>query len=328
MEYKVLKLGGLVKQFLPIIFTIGEDEFYYKKKKNEENFKKYHINYLNEVYIQQQVKEKPEYILFLEIDMRNVEEKKKDKKTKKIKLAMKDDKNTNILSDIKRILNVKRLQYDMNLFLYNWKLQKTIHLDKDKLNELKNEKQIDDIKKSITENINTKTNKEKINQLFEYRLNNFINILNQLNLNIKILDEEFIGKIRTIINDSNIKEKEDNNNANLHYFEDIDNFNKIYANFIKLFTQIKFCYILKRYKEYDKKYLLENQIINFNKNKNINNENDKQEINNNPNILFNPNESSEELKVLHSNSYINIINELDIKEDNIDARISKKKRTK
>ena len=127
MEYKVLKLGGLVKQFLPIIFTIEKDEFYYKKKKNEENFKKYHINYLNEVYIQQQVKEKPEYILFLEIDMRNVEEKKKDKKTKKIKLAMKDDKNTNILSDIKRILNVKRLQYDMNLFLYNWKLQKTIH---------------------------------------------------------------------------------------------------------------------------------------------------------------------------------------------------------
>ena len=329
MEFKVLKLGGLVKQFRPIIFTIGEDEFYYKKDKNEENFQKYHINYLSEVYIQQQVKEKPEYILFLEINMRNVEEKKKDKKTKKIKLAMKDDKNTNILSDIKRILNVKRLQYDMNLFLYNWKLQKTIHLDKDKLNELKNEKQIDDVKKTITENINTKTNKEKINQLFEYRLNNFINILNQLNLNIKLLDEEFIGKIRKIINDSNIIEIEDNNiNDNLQYFEDIDNFNKIYANFLKLFTQIKFCYILKRYKEYDKKYLLENQVINFNKNnnnnKNINDENDKQEINNNPNILFSPNESIEELNVLHSNTYINI-NENEIKEDNIDTRITKKK---
>ena len=66
MEFKVLKSGGLVKQFHPVTFTIGEDEFFYKKKKNDEKKQKYHISYLNEVYIQQQ-KEKPEYILVLEV---------------------------------------------------------------------------------------------------------------------------------------------------------------------------------------------------------------------------------------------------------------------
>ena len=47
MEFNVLKFGGgLVKQFNSSIFVIEEDEFYYKKKINEENYKRYHISYL------------------------------------------------------------------------------------------------------------------------------------------------------------------------------------------------------------------------------------------------------------------------------------------
>ena len=132
MEFKVMKSGGLVKKFRPIIFTIGEDEFYYQKKKNDDKLQRYHISYLNEVYIQQQIKEKPEYILMLDINIKNLDKKKKEKKQKIIKLATKDDKNTNILSEIKKVLNVKRLQYDMNLFLFNWKQKTNTEINKDK----------------------------------------------------------------------------------------------------------------------------------------------------------------------------------------------------
>ena len=77
MEFKVMKSGGFVKQYRPIIFTIGEDEFFYKKKKKDEKYQKYHISYLKEVYIQQTQKEKPEYILILEINSINVNKNKK-----------------------------------------------------------------------------------------------------------------------------------------------------------------------------------------------------------------------------------------------------------
>ncbi len=86
-----------------------------------------------------------------------------------------------------------------------------------------------------------------------------------------------------------------------------------------MFTQIKFCYILKRFKQYDKKYLLENKICNSYKNKN-------NEDNKNIDSLFNPNDSKEEIIYVHSNTYVNNINENEIKkDDNIDVRISKKK---
>ena len=321
MEFNVLKSGGLVKKYSPVIFTISEDEFYYKKSKSDEKYQIYHINYLNEIYIQQQAKEKPEYILFLEINIKYMEEKKKDKKTKTVKLATKDDKNTNILSDIKKILNVKRLQYDINLFLLNWKQVKCITFDKSQLIKPEDEEKRKDLKKNLIENIEKKTNKESIDVLFEYRLNNFIKYLNQLSLNIPLLDDELIKKIRGIINSSTILENEqNNNNKNFKISESIEQFNQIYLNFIKIYTQIKFGYILKRYKHYDKKYLLENQTINSNKNKN------NEEIANSES-LFNPNETKEEITIIHSNTYVhNNHNDNEIiKEDNIDLRISKKK---
>ena len=121
MEFDVLKFGGsLVKQFNPAIFVIGEDEFYYKKKKNDETFKRYHISYLKEVYIQRQIKEKQEYVLI--IDLNNFFD--NDKKEKSlIKLANKKE-DTETISQIKKILNVKRLHYDINLFLYNYRFYK------------------------------------------------------------------------------------------------------------------------------------------------------------------------------------------------------------
>ena len=86
-----------------------------------------------------------------------------------------------------------------------------------------------------------------------------------------------------------------------------------------MYTQIKFCYILKRFKHYDKKYLLENKICNSYKNKN-------NEDNKNIDSLFNPNDSKEDIIYVHSNTYVNNINDNEIiKDDNIDVRISKKK---
>ena len=200
MEFKVLKSGGVVKKFRPIIFTIGEDEFYYQKKKNDDKLQRYHISYLNEVYIQQQIKEKPEYILMLDINIKNLDKKKKEKKQKIIKLATKDDKNTNILSEIKKVLNVKRLQYDINLFLFNWKLKTNTAIKKDKLNELKDTKQIYNIKHSLMENMEKKINKDILNEFFQDKLNIFIKLLNQNNLDINLLDEDIIVKIKEIIN--------------------------------------------------------------------------------------------------------------------------------
>ena len=326
MEFKVMKSGGGFVKYRSIIFTIGEDEFFYKKKKKDEKYQKYHISYLKEVYIQQQQKEKPEYVLILEINMKNVNKNKKDKKDKKvklIKLAMKDDKNTNILSDIKRILNIKRLQYDINLFLFNWKQNMGISINKDKLNELKDENQVNNVKNSLKESIDQKTNKEKLNELFQDKLNNFIKLINQDNLNINLLDEENIKKIRQLINGSFISDNVENaNQKNEKIFNEIENFNTLYLNLIKLFTQIKFSYILKRFKQYDKKYLLEYQKTNFNKNLDKDAEKQENNIDNNKNLLGIPNESEEEIKVLHSST---LIDKNEIKIEDIDTKIKKKK---
>ena len=336
MEFKVLKSGGLVKQFRSIIFTIGEDEFYYQKKKKKDKIQRYHISYLNEVYIQQQAKEKPEYVLILEINKKHINKKKdkKDKKIKIIKLAIKEDKNFTILSDIKKILNVKRLQYDMNLFLFNWKQKNSILIKKEKLYESKDENQVINIKNLINENIEKKFDKEKLNELFQNKLNNFVKLLNQKNLDINLLDEVLIKKIIELINGSFIIE---NNNEkideiNSKQFKSIENFNKLYLNLIKLFTQIKFCYILKRYKLYDKKYLLENQQCNFVKNLNHTNENNNNEIINQNQINIdknsyisndkNENNNNEEFDY-NMRTYSEIIENENIKD--IDSKITKKK---
>ena len=188
MEFEVLvSKNGLVKQYKPVIFTIKEDEFFYRKKKKESKVKRFHISYLNEVYIQQQIKEKPEYVLILEIGMRNLSRKKKDKKLNLIKVANKEEKNTTILSDIKQLLNVKRLQYDLNLFLFNWKLKTNILINKENLSKLKDGKQSNDIKNSLSEKIEKSNNKEKINELLQGKLNNFIQFLNQQDIDVNLL---------------------------------------------------------------------------------------------------------------------------------------------
>ena len=327
MEFKVLKSGGLVKKYSSTIFTIGEDEFYYRKKKNNQKFQRYHINYLNEVYIQQQIKEKPEYILFIEINFDNMKKNKNDKKDKKskiIKLATKEDKNTSILSEIKKILNVKRLQYDMNLFLFNWKQKTNMEINQDKLNEIKDVKQVNNMKTTLMENIEKKINKETLNELFTEKLNNFVKLLNQDNLNINYLDEDIILKIKEIIIGTFILDNEENNDKNLVKFEQIDNCNNIYLNLIKLFTQIKFGYILKRFKKYDKKYLLEAQIQKCNINKNANNENENQDniIKTNSKLLFNPNESTDEININSNTNEIENNNEIVV--NDINSKMSKK----
>ena len=100
---------------------------------------------------------------------------------------------------------------------------------------------------------------------------------------------------------------ENANQKNEKIFNEIENFNALYLNLIKLFTQIKFSYILKRFKQYDKKYLLEYQKTNFNKNLDKDSEKQENNIDNNKNLLGIPNESEEEIKVLHSSTLIDKI---------------------
>ena len=97
------------------------------------------------------------------------------------------------------------------------------------------------------ENIEQKTNKEKLNELFQEKFNNFRKLLNKDNLEINLLDEVTIIKIKEIIESSFILENKENN---VKLSDEINNFNNVYLNLIKLFTQIKFCYILKRFKKY------------------------------------------------------------------------------
>lgn len=325
MEFKILKSGGIVKQYNPSILTIKDDEFYFKKKENKDKYNIYHISFLNDVYIEQKPNEKQEYILILEINNKCVTKKKEEKNVILKKLTVKDKKDNYILSNIKKILNIKRFQYDLNLFLFNFKQKMKLSLNKDIIKKFFDNNEVNNIKQDILNNIEKKNIKEKINDLLLDKLNNFIKILNQNNDNdnINLLDEEIIIKIRDIINGTFILQNNENNILENYSdkFDEINKFNNVYLNLIKLLTQLRFCYILKRFKYYDKKYLLENQVINFNKNNhnnsinNINNEKNEINTSNESDILFSPNES-----VLKDT--INNINE--IKED-IQTKINKKK---
>ena len=162
MEFNILKFsGGLVKQFNPAIFVIEEDEFFYKKKKNDENFRRYHISYLKEVYIQKQMKDKQDYVLIIDF-IDNIDNNKKEKTI--IKLAEKKEES-GALSQIKKILNVKRLQYDINLFLFNYKERISSLLDNqnivDKFEDETNSNS-DKIKKALKNNEYLTKNVEKI----------------------------------------------------------------------------------------------------------------------------------------------------------------------
>ena len=308
MEFNVLKFGGgLVKQFNPAIFVIEEDEFYYKKKKNEENFKRYHISYLKEVYIQKKMNDKQDYVLIIDF-IDNIDNNKKEKTI--IKLAEKEGEN-GALSQIKKILNVKRLQYDINLFLYNYKERISSLLDNQTIvNKFEDEtnSNSDKIKNALKNNEYLSKNMEKINILFNEKLNNFVKLLNQNEFNVNLIDEDTINKIKILLsnNFNTIAGKKPNK-----MYEDLDKFKKIYLNLIKLFSQIKFCFILKKFKNYDKKYLLERQKAN----KSIKNNNAKEEVINNEDDI---NEIKEE------DENINNENNDNKDADNIETRISKK----
>ena len=302
MEFNILKQsGGLVKQFNPTIFFIDEDEFYYKKKKNDENFKRYHISYLKEVYIQKQIKEKPDYILMIDL-FENIQNNKKETL---IKLAEKDG-FSETLSQIKKILNVKRLQYDLNIFLYKYKEKMEFLLNNNPIItkfEDESKTNIDKIKNALKKNEYMTKNIDAINSLFNEKLNNFVKLLNQNDINANLIEEETINKIKILL--SNNFDFQDAKKSNKN-FDELEKFKNIYLNLIKLFSQIKFCFILKKFKFCDKKYLLEFQKANKISKSNI---------------------SKEELSLNDENDGNEITEENDANQnkDNIENRISKKK---
>ena len=302
MEFNILKQsGGLVKQFNPTIFFIDEDEFYYKKKKNDENYKRFHISYLKEVYIQKQIKEKPDYILIIDL-FENIQNNKKETL---IKLAEKDG-FSETLSQIKKILNVKRLQYDLNIFLYKYKEKMEFLLNNNPIItkfEDESKTNIDKIKNALKKNEYMTKNIDAINSLFNERLNNFVKLLNQNDINANLMEEETINKIKILL--SNNFDFQDAKKSNKN-FDELEKFKNIYLNLIKLFSQIKFCFILKKFKFCDKKYLLEFQKANKISKSNI---------------------SKEELSLNDENDGNEITEENDTNQnkDNIENRISKKK---
>ena len=302
MEFNILKQsGGLVKQFNPTIFFIDEDEFYYKKKKNDENYKRFHISYLKEVYIQKQIKEKPDYILIIDL-FENIQNNKKETL---IKLAEKDG-FSETLSQIKKILNVKRLQYDLNIFLYKYKEKMEFLLNNNPIItkfEDESKTNIDKIKNALKKNEYMTKNIDAINSLFNEQLNNFVKLLNQNDINANLMEEETINKIKILL--SNNFDFQDAKKSNKN-FDELEKFKNIYLNLIKLFSQIKFCFILKKFKFCDKKYLLEFQKANKISKSNI---------------------SKEELSLNDENDGNEITEENDANQnkDNIENRISKKK---
>ena len=316
MEFNVLKFGGgLVKQFYSTTFVIDEDEFYYKKKKADESHQIYHISYLNEVYIQRQLKEKQDYVLIIDLNS-SIDNNNNNKKEKTIiKLAEKEGED-GTLSQIKKILNVKRLQYDINLFLYNYKERILSSLDnKTIVNRFEEETKnnFDKIAKALKYNQYLIKNIETINVLFNEKLNNFVKLLNQNDFSANLIDEETINKIKILL--TNIYSLQDN--KKMKNYDDLEKFKKIYINLIKLISQIKFGYILKKFKHYDKKYLLEKQKANKNI-KNINNADD--------NLASNEEEDINEIKENEEEeeNYNEIKNENN-NTDNIEYRIKKKK---
>ena len=200
MEFEVLKFGGsLVKQFNPVIFVIEEDEFYYKKKKNDETFQRYHISYLKEIYIQKQIKEKHEYVLIIDLN-NNFENNKKEKSL--IKLVDKEESPGNI-SQIKKILNVKRLQYDINLFLFNYKEKMMNLLDsRDIINKSEEEDKTNNnkITKTLKDNEFLMNNIDQINLLFTEKLNNFVKLMNVNDFSANLMDDDTINKIKNLLN--------------------------------------------------------------------------------------------------------------------------------
>ena len=302
MEFNILKQsGGLVKRFNPTIFFIDEDEFYYKKKKNDENYKRFHISYLKEVYIQKQIKEKPDYILIMDL-FENIQNNKKETL---IKLAEKDG-FSETLSQIKKILNVKRLQYDLNIFLYKYKEKMEFLLNNNPIItkfEDESKTNIDKIKNALKKNEYMTKNIDAINSLFNEKLNNFVKLLNQNDINANLMEEETINKIKILL--SNNFDFQDAKKSNKN-FDELEKFKNIYLNLIKLFSQIKFCFILKKFKFCDKKYLLEFQKANKISKSNI---------------------SKEELSLNDENDGNEITEENDANQnkDNIENRISKKK---
>ena len=302
MEFNILKQsGGLVKQFNPTIFFIDEDEFYYKKKKNDENYKRFHISYLKEVYIQKQIKEKPDYILIIDL-FENIQNNKKETL---IKLAEKDG-FSETLSQIKKILNVKRLQYDLNIFLYKYKEKMEFLLNNNPIItkfEDESKTNIDKIKNALKKNEYINKNIDAINSLFNEKLNNFVKLLNQNDINANLMEEETINKIKILLSNNFVFQDAKKSNKN---FDELEKFKNIYLNLIKLFSQIKFCFILKKFKFCDKKYLLEFQKANKISKSNI---------------------SKEELSLNDENDGNEITEENDANQnkDNIENRISKKK---
>ena len=302
MEFYILKQsGGLVKQFNPTIFFIDEDEFYYKKKKNDENYKRFHISYLKEVYIQKQIKEKQEYVLIIDL-FENIQNNKKETL---IKLAEKDG-FSETLSQIKKILNVKRLQYDLNIFLYKYKEKMEFLLNNNPIItkfEDESKTNIDKIKNALKKNEYMTKNIDAINSLFNEKLNNFVKLLNQNDINANLMEEETINKIKILLSNNFVFQDAKKSNKN---FDELEKFKNIYLNLIKLFSQIKFCFILKKFKFCDKKYLLEFQKANKISKSNI---------------------SKEELSLNDENDGNEITEENDANQnkDNIENRISKKK---
>ena len=257
MKFKVSKpSGGLLNQNKPVIFQIEKDEFFFKKKESEENFKRYHISYLNEVYIEGNPKDNTEFILNIGLYNKNITNKKEDKDIEIVKIYPQEKKDNPILSEIKKVLNIKKLQYDLNLFLLNYKQLIGNSLKSEQLKEVEskinNKSQSNELNENIKKTLEQKNIKEKLNTLFSSKLNDFIEKLNKENFDITLLDDNSINKCKELINGNLSNELIEIKSLNVLTEQDINKLNFIYSNLLKLLKQIRFCFILKRFKMSDK----------------------------------------------------------------------------
>ena len=230
MEYKVLKYVRLMKKYFTALLFINEDEFYFKKDEKDVKCELFHISYISDMFLKNIPIETPQ--ISLSIIIKGNYFKKSDNQI--IKLSSSKDNNASkiYLLDILNFLDINRLRYNLNIFLFNYKQQLKSNNDNKIILKFLNEVPIN---------------------------NNLIQLIDKINIEYFNKLRTFINKIKNIFPEKNNKINQFNqkfqsdiiSNVNLEGINDLDNhkvinkFLNIYINLIKLLTLTKFYQILK-----------------------------------------------------------------------------------
>ena len=266
MEYKVLRYGGIMKKtFYPVLLLIHNDELEIKKEKDKEMPIIYHIKDLLESFVEEKNILNRKYVLIIKLKDLSIKE-----KIKEIMISTDKENSVPILSEIKNLINYTKIEYTLNLRLFNLKQIIKNNQDIDShFNEYKvknknynEETTYVDIKTKLLENLKNKNLLSKTSNLLNGELNTFINKINELNSkNYDTFNQILDGSLLKVINDWNENKNNSNNNIIIDNAENkIFNFDnllkgkKYYLDCLKLLILCKNKLIKKKFKVDSLKY--------------------------------------------------------------------------